>query len=196
MTLQHALPDSRDPCLVIQTLFYIPRFYINFKLTWAEGLSELFWSKCCPLSLVVVVVVVVNLFTFSSSGQISTKLGTSRLWVKGIQVCSNEWSHPFPRGDYYEIAKIHWQILKIFFSRTARSISTKLYTNHLWMKGIQVCSNEEPFNSHKDTCNCDFFLLLINVMFNHLCLLIWIVSQVSDVVHQPFVFLIEWDNFC
>ena len=24
-----------------------------------------------------------------------------------IQVCSNEWPRPFPRGDNYEIAKIH-----------------------------------------------------------------------------------------
>ena len=28
---------------------------------------------------------------------------------EGIQVCSNEGPRPFPRGDNYEIAKIHWQ---------------------------------------------------------------------------------------
>ena len=38
--------------------------------------------------------------------------------------------------------------LKIF-SRTAELISTKLGTMHPWMKGIQVCSNEEQLNSHK-----------------------------------------------
>ena len=55
-----------------------------------------------------------KLFTFSSSspepGPISTKLGTNHLWVKGIQVCSNEGSRPFPMGDNYEIAKIHEQV--------------------------------------------------------------------------------------
>ena len=32
-------------------------------------------------------------------------------WVKGIQVCSNEGSRPFPRGDNNVIAKILWQNL-------------------------------------------------------------------------------------
>ena len=41
------------------------------------------------------------------------------LRVNGIQVCSNEGPRPFPSGDNYEKAKIHWQsenviILKIF----------------------------------------------------------------------------------
>ena len=39
---------------------------------------------------------------------------------------------------------IHWQNLKIFFSRTTGSISTKLCTKQPWVKGIQVCSNEGP----------------------------------------------------
>ena len=57
-----------------------------------------------------------QLFTLSSTfhifiifsrttGSISTKLGTKHPWVKGIQVCSNEGPHPFPREDNYEIAK-------------------------------------------------------------------------------------------
>ena len=54
------------------------------------------------------------------------------------------------------------KLIKIHFSRTNGPISTKLGTKHHWVKGIQVCSNEEPFNSHKD--NNGFFLLLINVM--------------------------------
>jgi hypothetical protein len=33
-------------------------------------------------------------------------------------------------------------IEKIFFSRTTGLILTKLGTNHLWLKGIQVCSSE------------------------------------------------------
>ena len=30
-------------------------------------------------------------------------------WVKGIQVCSNEGPRPFPRGNYFEIVKVHWR---------------------------------------------------------------------------------------
>ena len=53
----------------------------------------------------------------------------------------------FSRGDDYEIAIIHWRNFQIIFSRTAGPISTKLGTRHSWMKGIQVFSNEKPFNS-------------------------------------------------
>ena len=31
----------------------------------------------------------------------------------------------FPREDKYEIVKIHWRIVEIFFSRTSEPISTK-----------------------------------------------------------------------
>ena len=33
------------------------------------------------------------------------KLGTKHPWMMGITVCSNKWH--LPRGDSYEIAKIH-----------------------------------------------------------------------------------------
>ena len=46
--------------------------------------------------------------------------------------------------------------------RGTEPISPKLGTKHPWVKGIQVYSNEEPFNSIKG--NNEFFLLLINVM--------------------------------
>ena len=46
-------------------------------------------------------------------GPISTKLGTKHPWIKVIQVCSNEGSQPFQRGDNYGISKIHWRNLKI-----------------------------------------------------------------------------------
>ena len=39
--------------------------------------------------------------------------------------------------------------IKKFFSRTTEPISNKLGTKHLWVKGIQVSSDEEPINSHK-----------------------------------------------
>ena len=66
-------------------------------------------------------------------GPISTKLGTMNPWMEGIQVCSNAGPHPFPRGDNYEIAKIHWNNLKIFFPRTTEPISYKLGTIHPWV---------------------------------------------------------------
>ena len=50
---------------------------------------------------------------------ISIKLGTKHPWVKKVQVCSNKGSRFFPKGDYYEITKIHWRNLKIFLSRRA-----------------------------------------------------------------------------
>ena len=36
------------------------------------------------------------------------------------------------------------------FSGTTEPILTKLGTMDLWVKEIQVCSNEEPSNSHKE----------------------------------------------
>ena len=45
--------------------------------------------------------------------------------------------------------------ISIFFFRTTGSISTKIGTKHHWVKGIQVCSNKKPFNSHKE--NNEFF---------------------------------------
>ena len=70
-------------------------------------------------------------------------------WVKGILVCTNEGPSPISSGDNYQIAKMHWRNLKLFFFRTAGPISFKLSTKHPWEKGIQVCSKEVPFNSHK-----------------------------------------------
>ena len=43
--------------------------------------------------------------------------------VKGIPFCSNEGPRPFPRGDFYELEKIHWGNFKIF-SRTTGPILT------------------------------------------------------------------------
>ena len=91
----------------------------------------------------------------------STKLGKMHLWVMWIQIHFNEGPRTFPRGDNYEIAKIHLRNLKISFSRTIGQMSTKPATMHLWVKGIQVCSNEEPFKCHKG--DNEFFLLLVNI---------------------------------
>ena len=92
----------------------------------------------------------------------------------GVLVFSNEGPHLFSRGDDYEIAKMHWRNLKIFFW----PISTNLGTMHSSFKRIQVCSNEEAFNSHK--VNNGFFLLLIKII---IIFVRWfeLSSQLSDV---------------
>ena len=78
-----------------------------------------------PLSLVIVfVVLVVVVIKFSYFHLLLqnhwanfNQIGTKHPWVKGIQVCSNKGSCPFPRGDNYEKVKIHWRKnLKIWFS--------------------------------------------------------------------------------
>ena len=68
--------------------------------------------------------------------QFKPKLAQSILRWRRFKFFSIERPYPFPRGDNYKIAKIHWQNLKIFFSRTTGSISTKLGTNHPLVKGI------------------------------------------------------------
>ena len=45
---------------------------------------------------------------------ISTKHCTQLLWVKRIQICSNEGLHPPLMEDYSEILKLYWKHLKIF----------------------------------------------------------------------------------
>ena len=51
----------------------------------------------------------------AGSIHVSTKLGKKHPWVKGIQVCSTEGPLLLPRGDNYEIAKIHWRNKKILY---------------------------------------------------------------------------------
>ena len=108
---------------------------------------------------------ILKIFFSRTAGPISTKLGTNLLRVKGIQVCSNEGLFSRTTGlistfGWREfkfvqmkgsalfqgkiIAKMHWRILKIFFSRTAGPISTNLSTKYPWVKGIPVYSNEGP----------------------------------------------------
>ena len=75
-----------------------------------------------------------NLDLSRTAKPILTKLGTNHPCLKGIQVCSYEGPRPFPRGDNCEITKIHWRNFKIFFSRITGPISTKLGTEHPWVK--------------------------------------------------------------
>jgi hypothetical protein len=43
-----------------------------------------------------------------TTGPILTRLGKKHRSVKGIQVCSNKWDNPSPRGDNSERVKLHW----------------------------------------------------------------------------------------
>jgi hypothetical protein len=72
----------------------------------------------------------------------SIKLGTNYPCVKGIQVYSNKVPGPFHRGDNHKYVKTGWGHLKIFFSRTTGPIFTRLGTDHPYVKGIQIRSNE------------------------------------------------------
>ena len=101
-----------------------------------------------------------KLFTVSSSsleplGQFQPNLAQSILGWRG---CSNGGPAIFLGEIITKKRKYIGEIKKKFFSSTAGPISTKLDTMHPWMKGTQVCSNEEPFNSHEVN------LLLINTM--------------------------------
>jgi hypothetical protein len=62
--------------------------------------------------------------------------------VKGIQVCSNKVPSQLQRGDNHKNVKMGLGHLKIVFSRTNGPISTRLDTNHPWVKGIKICSTE------------------------------------------------------
>ena len=87
--------------------------------------------------VVVVVGVVVNLshfiFFFRTTEPISTKLGTKHPWVKGIQT-----------GYNYNIAKIHWRNLKIFFSKITGTISAKLKHKAFLGKGLSGLLKKGP----------------------------------------------------
>ena len=48
-----------------------------------------------------------KIFSFRTTGPISTKLDTKYPWVKEIQVCSYEGPRFFPRVDNNEIAKMY-----------------------------------------------------------------------------------------
>jgi hypothetical protein len=61
--------------------------------------------------------------------------------------CSNKGPGPLQRGDNHKNVKMGWGHLKTFFFRTIGPILTRLGTNYLWVKVIQICSKEggSPF---------------------------------------------------
>jgi hypothetical protein len=67
--------------------------------------------------------------------------------VKGIQVCSREGAGPLQRGDNHKNAKIGWDHLKIFFSRTTGPGKFKFTRKLAVVVQIQVCSNHGPRGS-------------------------------------------------
>ena len=113
--------------------------WAHFNQTWhkaslGEGDSSLFKWKVQPFSKGIINEIakihwlIWKIIFSRTTVPISTKLDTKHPWVKGIQVCSNERFRPLSKGIINEIAKIHWLIWKIFFSRTTVPISTKLDT--------------------------------------------------------------------
>ena len=64
---------------------------------------------------------------------------------------------------------------------------------YLWVKGIQVRSNEESFNSHK--VDNKFFLHLIKIVI--IILSVYRFEQVSIVAHGPLVILFfQYRDLC
>ena len=112
-----------------------------------------------------IVKIYLKIFFSRTTEPISTKLGTKYPLVKGIQVCSNEWPRPFPRGDNYEIVKNTLTKFKNLLLHNWANF------NQTWVKGIQVSSNEEPINSLK--INRVFSSSLNQRCDIIMCLLIW-----------------------
>ena len=129
----------------------------------------------------------------STAKPVWIKLGTMHPWVKGIQFCSNEGLCPFSKGNNFEIAKIHRRICKILFSRTTGLISIKLGTNHLWVKGIQVYSNEGPLLFPRvDITNIENKLTILKHLFlqNHFANNNWIWHKSS--LGENYISLFKW----
>ena len=101
------------------------------RLKWA------FFITICPLSVIVVVIVnFSHLFLLLLQNHWVT---FNQTWHKsslgeGDSSLLKRRTTSFPRGDYYEIAKIHGRNLKIFFSRTTGPILTTFGTKHPWVK--------------------------------------------------------------
>ena len=110
---------------------------IVFKLTWDKSSSELFWSPVIRRLLVCPsVCLYIFIFFSSTTGPISTKLGTKYPWVKGIQVYSNEGKRHSQRGDNWEITKINWQLLQNYWANF----------NQTWHKVSQGEGDSSLFN--------------------------------------------------
>ena len=85
---------------------------------------------------------------------------------------------PFPWGDNYEIAKIHWQNLKK--KGSSGSILIYLCTKRYWVNGIQVFASKDNAVLEKEV----IVFFSVSSSYLPLCFLIVNVSQVSDMAHE------------
>ena len=132
---------------------------IDFQVTCSKvKVKPLFWAQCVVHFLahlswrlnwafLIKICCCHKLFTFSSSSpeqlvQFQSNLAQSILGWREFKFVQMK-GPAFPREDNYKIAKIHWQILKIF-SRTTWPIATKLFQNYPWVKSILNYSSEGP----------------------------------------------------
>ena len=95
-------------------------------------------------------------------GQFQPNLAQSILGWRGFKFVQMKGPALFQGEIITKAWNYIYEILKIFFSRTNEPISTNLGTNHSWMKGIQVSSNEEKVILIK--LIMFFFLFFINVI--------------------------------
>ena len=105
-----------------------------------------------------------HIFIFFSrtTGPISTKLNTKYPWVKGDFKFVQIKGPVLFQGKI--IRKLQKYIDKIRWTNFNLILHKALYIKHPWVKGIQVCSNEEPFTSQK--VKNGFLLLLISIMIS------------------------------
>ena len=139
MFSQHFLAEQSIKCYT-----FLLHIFSSPELKAQVSFSDHLLSGVC-LSLCLSVC---KLFTFSTSSPDhwanfnqtwhKASLGEGDLSLFKFQSL-NKGPRPFPRGDNYEIGKVHqcWRNLEIVFSRTTGPISTKLGTKHPLVKGTQ-----------------------------------------------------------
>ena len=97
-----------------------------------------------------------KIFFSRTTEQISTYLGTKNLFVKGIQICSNEGLHHCPRGDNNKRWKIYWRNLKENLLQNHWTNFNQNWRNVSLCGGNSSFINNQPFSSQKR--NTDFFI--------------------------------------
>ena len=112
--------------------------HLSLKLKWA------FLILWCRLSIhLFFCLYTFHIFISSrTTGPISTKR-------KGIQVCSNERPHLFWMGDNWEVEKLNWQHLKIFFSRTNLNQTWHKHPGVGQFQPNLVCPNKGSLPFHR-----------------------------------------------
>ena len=98
--------NSTKPCT--RLCKYEVLAYLSWKLKWA------FWSAVDRRPSVRLETFHIFYLLLKNHQANFNKYSTKHPLLKGSRVLSNEDKRLFPRGDYNEIAKIHWQKLKIW----------------------------------------------------------------------------------